>query len=109
MPIFDPRMAAWLREQRTLAGLFVGIPSPALVEIAGHAGFDFVVIDNEHGPATLETTEHLIRAAHSAGIVPIVRVSTASAPEILRTLDLGASGIQVPQVNTVEQARQVVA
>jgi 2-keto-3-deoxy-L-rhamnonate aldolase RhmA len=77
--------------------------------MAGHAGFDFVVIDNEHGPAGIETTEHLIRAARCAGIVPIVRVSGAIQQEILRTLDVGASGVQVPQVNTVEQARLVAS
>jgi 4-hydroxy-2-oxoheptanedioate aldolase len=107
MTVFDGRMPAMLREGRPLFGIFCSIPSPALVEMAGYAGFDFVVIDNEHGPAAIETTEHLVRAARCAGILPIVRVSGANQQEILRTLDIGASGVQVPQVNTVEQARLV--
>ncbi len=109
MTVFDGRLAAYLKENRPLLGIFMGITSPALVEMAGYAGFDFVVIDNEHGPAGIETTEHMIRAASCARLVPIVRVSSANTPEILRTLDVGASGVQVPQVNTVEQARLVVA
>lgn len=106
---FDGRFPGYLKEGRPLLGLFIGIPSPALVEMAGHAGFDFVIIDNEHGPAGIETTEHMIRAARCAGIVPLVRVSGPNTQEILRTLDVGAAGVQVPQVNTPAQARQVVA
>lgn len=109
MTVFDGRLAGALRGEQPLLGIFTSISSPALVEMCGHARFDFVVLDNEHGPAGIETTEHLIRAAKGAGIPPIVRVSGAIQQEILRTLDIGASGIQVPQVNTVEQARLVVA
>ena len=86
--------------------MFVGPPAPALVEMCGHAGFDFVVIDNEHGPASFETTEHMLRAARSSGVIPVVRTLEA---DILRTLDIGASAIQVPQVESAEQARRIVA
>lgn len=106
MTVIDTRLPALLRGSRPVLGIFIGVPSPALVEMAGHAGFDFVIIDNEHGPASLETTEHMLRAAHSSGIVPVVRTLET---DILRVLDIGASGIQVPAVNTAEQARRVVA
>jgi 4-hydroxy-2-oxoheptanedioate aldolase len=46
MPVIDTRLPALLRGDRALAGMFVGLPSPALVEMCGHAGFDFVIIDN---------------------------------------------------------------
>lgn len=108
MTVFDGRFPGYLKENRPLIGMFMGIPSPALVEMAGFARFDFVILDNEHGPAAIETTEHLIRAAKAAGIVPLVRVSGANTQEILRTLDAGASGVQVPQVNDVETAKMVV-
>ena len=109
MTVFDGRLAGYLKDGRPLIGIFMGLTSPALVEMAGHAGFDFVVIDNEHGPAGIETTEHMIRAASCAGIPPVVRVSGANQQEILRTLDVGAAGVQVPQVNTAEQARLVAS
>lgn len=105
MSVLDTRLPQLLRGAQPLAGMFVGIPSPALVEMCGHAGFDFVIIDNEHGPASLETTEHLIRAARCAGTIPVVRTEEA---EILRVLDAGASGVQVPAVNTAAQARRIV-
>jgi 4-hydroxy-2-oxoheptanedioate aldolase len=105
MSVLDTRLPQLLRGAHPLAGMFVGIPSPALVEMCGHAGFDFVIIDNEHGPASLETTEHLIRAARCANTIPVVRTEEA---EILRVLDAGASGVHVPAVNTAPQARRIV-
>jgi 4-hydroxy-2-oxoheptanedioate aldolase len=106
MNVIDTRLPELLRGSRPLLGAFVGIPAPALVEMCGHAGFDFVIIDNEHGPAGIESTENMLRAARGAGIIPVVRTLEA---DILRILDIGASAIQVPQVNTAEQARRIVA
>jgi 2-keto-3-deoxy-L-rhamnonate aldolase RhmA len=106
MNAIDTRLPALLRSERALLGMFVGPPAPALVEMCGHAGCDFVIIDNEHGPSGIETTEHLLRAARAAGVIPVVRTLEA---DILRVLDIGASGIQVPQVNTAEQAARIVA
>jgi 2-keto-3-deoxy-L-rhamnonate aldolase RhmA len=106
MNVIDTRMPELLRGSRPLLGMFVGIPSPALVEMCGHAGVDFVIVDNEHGPAAIESTENMLRAARCAGVIPVVRTLEA---DILRILDIGASAIQVPQVNTAEQARRIVA
>lgn len=106
MNVIDTRLPSLLRGERALLGSFIGIPSPALVEMCGHAGFDFVIVDNEHGPAGIESTEQMVRAARAAGVIPVVRTLE---PEILRVLDVGASGIQVPQVNTAAQAARIVA
>lgn len=100
----DTRLRSALAGNTHLHGLFCGLPLPALVEMAAFAGFDFVVIDNEHGMAGFETTEHLLRAARASGIVPIVRCFEADIP---RCLDAGASGIKVPMVQTPEQAERI--
>jgi 4-hydroxy-2-oxoheptanedioate aldolase len=105
MSTIDTRLPQLLRGDQPLAGMFVGFPSPALVEMCGYAGFDFVIIDNEHGPQSLETTEHMIRAARCGGTLPVVRAQEA---QILRVLDAGASGVQVPSVETPDQARRIV-
>lgn len=105
MTVLDTRLPGLLRGNRPLAGMFIGFPSPALVEMVGYAGFDFVIIDNEHGPASIETTENLIRAARCANVIPVVR---AELPQVPRVLDAGASGVQVPAVNTAEEARAIV-
>ncbi len=101
----DNRLPEMLRSSRRLRGIFNGIPSPALVEMCAHAGFDFIVIDNEHGSADFETTEHMLRAARASGIAPIVRCLEH---DMARTLDMGASGLQIPMVNTAEQAANLV-
>ena len=101
----DTRLPEMLRSEKRLRGIFNGIPSPAIVEMCAYAGFDFIVLDNEHGSADLGTTEHMLRAARASGIVPIVRCLEH---DIARTLDMGGSGLQVPMVNTAAHAAQLV-
>lgn len=101
----DARLPALLRSGQRLRGLFNSLPSPAIVEMCGYAGFDFVILDNEHGSANLETTEHMLRAARSSGIVPVVRCLRH---DISRVLDMGASGVQIPMVGSAEEARDLV-
>jgi 4-hydroxy-2-oxoheptanedioate aldolase len=102
----DGRLRPMLAGGKRLRGIFVGIPSPALIEMCAFAGFDFVIIDNEHGSADLQTTENMLRAARATGIVPVVRCRQA---DIARVLDMGASGVQVPMVSTVEQAQELAS
>ncbi len=89
-------------------GPFLTLNCPDLVELMGLTGFDFLIIDTEHGPMEAESIQNLIRAAELRGITPIVRVSDTRDVTILKTLDVGAHGIQVPQVNSPEAAQAVV-
>ncbi len=86
-----------------------GLRSPEVARIYAAAGFDFVFIDMEHTPFSLETVADLVRAAHQAGIVPIVRVPQAESVWIARVLDNGAQGIIVPRVNTPRQVEDIVS
>lgn len=97
-----------LRAGESCIGTFAKLTDPAAVEVLGLAGFDFVIIDNEHTTMSRESMVGLIRAADLAGIVPTVRVRENNAAEILQALDSGALGVQVPQVDTKAQARAVV-
>lgn len=101
-------VAARLRAGETLRGLLTKMPAPAVVELGGHAGFDLVVVDTEHGAAGPEALEHHIRAADSAGVEAVVRVGTPEPIETLRALDAGASGVIAPHVNDAARARSVV-
>jgi len=97
-----------LAEGKLAYGMFAVLGEPALVEMIGYSGLDFVVIDTEHSGNTMEQVGNMVRAADVAGITPIVRV-TANSPElILRALDSGAGGVLVPQVNTAEEVTAVV-
>ncbi len=89
-------------------GLSVMIPSPQIVESAAGMGFDWVLIDCEHGTIALETMELMVMAAEAAGVTPIVRPRTNSANDILQAMDRGAQGVQIPHINTAEEARAAV-
>lgn len=101
----DNRLPGMLRSGQPLRGLFNSLPSPAIVEMCGYAGFDFVIIDNEHGSAGFETTENMLRAARASGIVPVVRCLRH---DISRVLDMGASAVQIPMVASAAEARELV-
>lgn len=88
-------------------GMFIASSDPALVEIAGIAGMDFVVLDLEHGAIYYDLVENMCRAADAAAIDMIVRVPLQEANNVFRPLDSGATGVQVPQVNDPETAARV--
>ncbi len=89
-------------------GIFMKTCDPAFVETAGYAGCDFAVLDMEHGPIGMEQMQNNIRAAEAAGILPIVRVESLSEQWISKALDIGAAGVQIPQVSTAGDARRAV-
>ncbi len=93
-----------LMSQRTVVGTFSKSQDPAFIEILGYAGFDFVVLDLEHGPSTVSNLTNLIRAAELSGLFPIVRVKEDSPSLISSVLDVGAGGIQIPQIDSKEGA-----
>ncbi len=92
-----------------LVALLAKIPCAAQVEAAGHAGFDLVVVDTEHGPGDALELEHHVRAAQAVGLAVLVRVPSASPPAILAALDAGATGVVVPHVVDAAGAEAVVA
>ena len=101
----DTRLSAMLRGPQTLRAVFNGIASPAIVEMCAYAGFDFVIIDNEHGSSGLETTENMLRAALASGMPAAVRCLEH---DIARTLDTGAGALQIPMVSTAAHAARLV-
>ena len=101
----DTRMPAMLKSGKRLRGIFNGLPSPAIVEMCAYAGFDFMVIDNEHGSASIETTENMLRAARASNLPTLVRCLEH---DIARTLDIGAGGLQIPMVSTAAHAAALV-
>ncbi len=101
-------MKAKIRAGQPALGVSVMFPSPQIVEMIGALGFDWVLIDCEHGTIDVESVERLVMAAEVSGITPIVRPPSRDPVDILRVLDRGAMGVQVPHVNTAADARAVV-
>jgi len=89
-------------------GIFATIPFPTIPEIVGYAGFDFVIIDLEHGVMDFESVENMVRAADNLGVTSVIRVPEARESYILRALETGAQGIQVPHVEDKDTAKYVV-
>ncbi|MDX9831651.1 MAG: aldolase/citrate lyase family protein [Anaerolineae bacterium] len=106
--MFENRCKNKIEARQPAIGSWLMFPSPDLVEFMGHLGFDYFIIDAEHGAYSPETTQSLVRAAEPSGITPIVRVSKNDQPHILSYLETGVLGIMVPHTNTVEDARAIV-
>ncbi|MHB8733128.1 MAG: HpcH/HpaI aldolase family protein [bacterium] len=100
---------AKIRAGEAAFGTICALPSPEVVEVIGVAGYDCVLIDLEHGPLDVETVQAMGRACRATGIVPLARVPDANPKTILRMLDSGCLGVMVPQIETPEQAADVVA
>lgn len=89
-------------------GTFMEIPSPAVVELLGLAGFDFVVVDGEHGPFDNGDIEYMVRAGFAADISVVVRVAENHTARAAQPLDWGAAGVQIPHISGMECARNAV-
>ncbi|MBJ7603257.1 MAG: alpha/beta fold hydrolase [Candidatus Dormibacteraeota bacterium] len=105
----DRSLASRLGALEPVSGLFVKMPAPAQVEMAGRAGFDFVLLDTEHGPGGGLELEHHLRAADAVGMPALVRVPSFDPGPILAALDGGARGVAVPHVIDGTTARAAVA
>lgn len=93
--------------EKTL-GTFHELGSASAIECLGYAGLDYVVIDTEHGPFEPESVLTYIRAAKLSNIDPFVRVPDSSRKSILKSLDVGAKGLIIPNIKTVEEVKRVV-
>lgn len=98
-----------LRDGQAVIGTMVAeIRQPAVMQLLANAGFDFVIIDNEHGPFNIETIADLSRTALYVGLTPIVRVPDLTYPYLAQSLDSGAQGVMIPRITSVEQVQQAV-
>ena len=90
-------------------GCSLMFPSAPLVEMLGHAGFDWVLLDCEHGSLSLADVELMCMAADAVGITAIGRPRSNDAADIQSMMDRGVAGVQIPHINTAEDARRAVA
>lgn len=103
------RMKQMLKEGQSVVGtMVVEIRQPAVMQLLKNAGYDFIIIDNEHGPFNNETLADLSRAARHVGLTPLVRVPHLLYPFLAQPLDGGAQGIMLPRVRNADQVRQAV-
>lgn len=94
--------------EKPLIGTWAQTKSPEFCEIAGRAGFDFVIIDMEHGSIGIEGAVEMIRAVEASRAIPVVRIPDHSRTNIYKVLDAGAMGILAPSVSSAEEAAAIV-
>lgn len=92
-----------------LCGSFINLGSALTAEIAARAGFDWLMLDYEHGPGSEETLLRQLQAVSAYSAATIVRIADNEAPRFKRALDLGAGGVMVPYVNNAEEAQMAVS
>jgi 4-hydroxy-2-oxoheptanedioate aldolase len=97
-----------LRDRRPIIGLWLAMADPYAAELAGHAGFDWVVIDGEHGPNDLRSILAQLQALQSSPSEVVVRPPVGEAWMIKQLLDIGARTLLIPMVDSVEQAEALV-
>ena len=86
-----------MQAREPLLGCFLTWPTAGVAELLAVAGFDFLVVDAEHGFFSIESIEAMIIAADGAGLPAIIRVPSCTAAEVGRSLDAGAAGILFPR------------
>jgi 4-hydroxy-2-oxoheptanedioate aldolase len=105
--MIEPLKLRWQRDEVTL-GAWCMIPTSLTAEILAKGGFDWVLVDMQHGCMDYQTAVEMIRAIDLAGITPIVRVPWNEPGIVGRMLDAGAMGIVAPMIQSVEEARRLV-
>src|SRR5215475_6941576 len=99
-----------LQEGMPKMGLFINSHSPTVVEQLAHTGYDWLLVDTQHGPMDHEKLSTMLCAIGSGGAASLVRVAGYhDRGGIQQALDLGADGVLVPYINTAEEARQAVS
>jgi 4-hydroxy-2-oxoheptanedioate aldolase len=101
-------LRARARAGETLLGCFLTWPVSGIVELAALSGFDFILIDVEHGFFSIESVASTILACDGAGIAPLVRPPSALSDQVGRYLDAGAAGTLLPRVESVAMARSAI-
>ncbi|KRB81454.1 hypothetical protein ASE00_15890 [Sphingomonas sp. Root710] len=103
------RLGAMIGRGEQPFGIFISSLDAASTDIMADAGFDFVMLDGEHGRLDRIAVEQHVRAARAGGIIAFVRVLDNSPTLIQSMLDVGADGVMVPHIDTADQARAAVA
>ncbi len=98
-----------LREGKRVVGTMVRmVRNPAIAVVAHNAGLDFIMLDLEHGPYTMETVDDVFKVGRTLGLGCFVRVPELAKGHVSRSLDCGATGVMVPMLESVEQAQLLV-
>lgn len=97
-----------LENGQPVLGTWSIIPSAITADVISSAGLDFIIIDAEHGPISFETAQEMAIACESRGVSPIMRVGGVVEADILKALDIGMHGIQIPNIESSKDVQKVI-
>ena len=97
-----------LENGESVIGTWSIIPSPVVTDILCSSGLDFVIIDAEHGPISFETAQEMAMVCESREVSPIMRIGNIIEEDILKALDIGMHGIQIPNVSKAEDVKKII-
>jgi len=104
----ENRLKRRIEAGKPALGVWLQMGEPSIAEIASLAGYDFLILDNEHGPASLADTVHAMRAAQAGSSTLMVRAAGSDPDYLKRLLDAGAEAVMVPMVESAEEAARIV-
>ncbi|CAN5779550.1 2-dehydro-3-deoxyglucarate aldolase [soil metagenome] len=104
----QPSLRRRILDGELVVGSFLNLGSPMAAELCGRAGFDWLVLDMEHGVLTEAGLLHMLQAVESTPAAAVVRVEEGTRLRIGRALDFGAPALMIPRVESVEQAAEIV-
>lgn len=107
--ILNEKLREKLVRDETVLGTWVNMGSSLSAEIVGKCGFDWVLLDLEHGSGTESNIINQLQALKGGSALPFVRVESAAAPRAQRVLDMGAGGVMFPQIKSVQEAKDALA
>ena len=97
-----------LYKNEPVVGTWSIIPSNIVADIISKAGLDFIIIDREHGPVSFETAQEMIITCENNNVSPIIRVGDLIKSDIQNALDIGAHGVQLPNVENIEDVKKII-
>lgn len=98
-----------LSQGKPVLGVLSAVSEPMIAEMIGLAGFDYYMVDGEHGPITPAQAIHMVRACEVVDVTPLVRVGSKDAKLVLQYLDAGMMGVMMPGLETAEEIEALVS
>ena len=97
-----------IRSGEAVHGCWINLASTVSAEIVGQAGFDWLLLDLEHGAGDVAILYQQLQALSASSSTPIVRIDNLSRPKVQRILDAGATGIMFPQIQSSQEADEAI-
>jgi len=101
-------MKAKIKAGEPVFGVFAPNSDPSMAEVIGHLGFDYCMMDFEHGAGGAREAENMVRACESVGITPMARVRSIDAKLILQYMDTGVMGVMMPGISEADEVKRLV-